>query len=201
MSLELRDKRHMNGGFTIVELLVVVAISLLLTSFAITYSNIAKNQNALAVEESKISQFILRARSLSIATYGGNPANGQPVACGYGVKFNLAANPQTYSIFEYSPVVAPNPCPALSTITTIAAGQELQYAVSGWNVPLSSGVKLNSQADSLLTILFYPPEPTALLSKDGQNFVAGPMSIYLSTIDGSANATLSVNSAGQINFQ
>lgn len=193
--------RALRAGFTIVELLVVVAISLLLTSFAITYSNIAKNQNALAVEEAKISQFMIRARSLSIATYGANPANGQPVACGYGVKFNLGATPQTYSIFTYSPVVAPNPCPSLSSIATISADQELPYSQSSKDVPLSTGVKLNSQADSLLTILFYPPEPTALLSKDGQNFVPGPMSIYLSTVDGSANATLSVNSAGQINFQ
>src|SRR5665213_2287500 len=84
-------------AFTLIELIIVVAISALLSTLAITYSSIGRNSVSLSVEASKISQFILQAKQLSIATYTSASAS-----CGYGVAFNMAA--QTYSIFAYDPV-------------------------------------------------------------------------------------------------
>jgi prepilin-type N-terminal cleavage/methylation domain-containing protein len=189
------------NGFTLVEILVVLGISALLSGMAIAYSNVSRNATALTVEEAKISQFILRAKSLAIATYGGTFTSGSPVFCGYGVTFNLGATPQTYSIFAYSPVTAPTACPTGSSISSISSAQEIQYSSGSWHVPLTNGVRLLSQADSLVTILFYPPDPRIFLSHDNASFVSAPLKVHLQTTDGNNSANLSINAGGQILFQ
>src|SRR5581483_10920311 len=157
------QKNRARRAFTIIELLIVVAISAMLSTLAITFSSVGKNQVALSVEGAKIGQFILQAKQLAIATYG---AGGN---CGYGVSINMAA--QTYSIFAYTPAGAP-PCIGISSTTAhLASGilnsEEQQYSPSTWNIPVAHGVVVQSQIDSLLAVIFYPPDPTTFLSHDG----------------------------------
>jgi prepilin-type N-terminal cleavage/methylation domain-containing protein len=219
----LRDRRGARRAFTIVELLVVIAIMALFSTLAITYSNVGRNEVALTVEESKISQFILQAKQLSLTTY----STGQSSSCGFGLMFDLAtssAQPyQTYSIFAYSPNVTTGPtCPSLASTTAHlendgiatsppppAHDEEQKYTDGTWNVPVSHGVVVQSvtgSADptqnSLMAILFYPPEPTVFLSSDGTTFPANLSSLIVSlqTIDGKNSETLTVNSEGQITF-
>src|SRR5205823_134766 len=95
-------------GFTIVELLIVVAISAMLASIAIGYSSISRNQVALSVETAKVAESIIRAKSLAIATYASIPGT-----CAYGVSVDIAQN--RYSIFAFTPSPAKYgpvpPCP------------------------------------------------------------------------------------------
>ena len=65
-----------NSGFTLIEMLIVVAISAMLAAIAIGYSGVERDQTALSVEVTEISQFILQARSLAIATYGNAAGSG-----------------------------------------------------------------------------------------------------------------------------
>jgi prepilin-type N-terminal cleavage/methylation domain-containing protein len=190
-------------AFTLIEILVVVAISTLLSTLAIIYSSKTRNSIELTVEEAKISQFILQAKQLSIATYNTTGST----SCGYGVSFNFAAKPQTYSIFSYDPQGSP-PCPAIADVTTNLAGgigqnEEQQYTENTWDIPVGQGVKLSNAAnDSLAGILFYPPDPVTFLSHDGNIFstTLGTQKIYLSTVDGGNSATLTVNAEGQVDF-
>ncbi len=183
-------------AFTLIELLVVVAISAFLSAIAITYSSIGRNQVALSVEEAKIVQMILQAKSLSIATYG----NGA-TSCGYG--FLVDAATQTYSIFSYDPSGAP-PCPAASTITTLDANAEQSYTQGTWQVPVSNGVKIEPQQGfpNLKAVLFYPPDPAVFLSEDNQTIdqPSKTLYIYLATADGKSTATISINPEGQVNL-
>ncbi len=195
-------------GFTLLELLIVIAISAMLSAIAITYTSIARNQVALSVETAKASQFILRAKSLAIATY-----NSAPGTCGYGASFNIANN--TYSLFAYTPdpskyngTVSPCPSVASTTALGISSGEMGQSSQSSWNVPLANGVRMESggNGDDLALVLFSPPDPAVLISRDGQNFLDPAATqnitskVYLITADGSASATISVSAAGQINF-
>ncbi len=187
-------------GFTIIELLVVLAISALFSTLAITYSSVGRNTVALTVEESKISQFILQAKQLSIATY----ASGGTKSCGYGVVFNLDPTPplpQTYSIFSYDPGPGDPTCPS-GSITGISSDEEKPYTDGTWQVPISSGVRLASSSDNLAAILFYPPVPTVFLSSDGATFstTVSSLNVYLESVDGENNKTMAVNSEGQITF-
>ena len=47
-----------NSGFTLIEILIVVAISAMLAAITIGYSSVERDQTALSVEETEISQFI-----------------------------------------------------------------------------------------------------------------------------------------------
>ena len=180
-----------SGGFTLVELLIVVAISAMLSALAITYSSIGRNEVALSIDESKISQFIVQAKGLAIATYTSGVGT-----CGYGVAIDPAS--QTYSIFAYHPNGAP-PCPPVSSISSIATGTEEQPYTSGtWRVPVSTGVRLQGPND--FVILFYPPDPTVLLSNDGVTLEQASLAINLTTVDGENHGTILVNSQGQVSF-
>jgi prepilin-type N-terminal cleavage/methylation domain-containing protein len=191
------DSKDHRSAFTLIELMIVIAISALLSALAITFSSVGRNEVALSVETSKISGFILQAKELSIATYSAS----SPI-CGYG--FTLDANTQTYSIFAYSPVVVP-PCPALGSITTITSDQEKEYTPGTWQIHVSNGVVIQPAAespDSLVTVLFYPPDPAVLLSNDGITFEnpATTLNVYLKTVDGQNSATIGVNPEGQVDF-
>ena len=56
-------------GFTLIEILIVLAITAVLSGLAIVYTHVGQNQISLSIEESKIAQLILEAKELSIATY------------------------------------------------------------------------------------------------------------------------------------
>ncbi len=206
-----RATRAHRRAFTLIELLIVVAISAIFSTLAITYSSVGRNATTLTVEEAKISQFILQAKQLSLSTYTVGNATS---SCAFGMTFDLAATPQTYSIFSYDPGT-PN-CPSDDTITNITTDQEKEYTNGTWKVPVAQGVVLKSQDnnDGLVTILFYPPAPDVFLLREAdisnggsgpQTFGSGPnnpgsASVYLETIDGKNSATFSVDSEGQISF-
>ncbi len=199
----------MKKGFTIIELLVVLAISAMLSAIAITYTGMERNQIALSVETAKIAGLILRAKELSITTYAQSPST-----CAYGVSFNIAAN--TYSIFAFNPDAAKYsasipPCPGAASVLDAGIAQSsevVQYSLETWNIPLANGVHMQSggNGDDLAVVIFYPPAPTTIMSRDGERFLDPQTTpnmtslVYLATGDGTTHATIAVNAAGQISF-
>jgi prepilin-type N-terminal cleavage/methylation domain-containing protein len=181
-----------NSGFTLIEVLIVVAISAMLAALAIGYSGVERDQAALSVEETKISQFILQARALALATYG----NTAGTACGYGVSFNPSQ--RTYSVFAYVPG---GECPSVSDITSApGAATEARYTDETWEVHPQDDITLPASApDTLSLILFYPPDPTTFLFGASGDPMS-QASIYLESADGKSSRTISVNSAGQVSF-
>jgi prepilin-type N-terminal cleavage/methylation domain-containing protein len=204
-------------GYTLIELLVVVAISAMLATIAVVYTNVAKHETTLSVESAKVADAVIQAKNLAIATYGSANPPSAPKVCGYGVSVNAAAG--TYSIFAYAPLALKYPdlvkggvlqfCPSLASTTAEGIrpgasprGEMDQYSPSTWNVPLASDVRIapGSNADALVFVLFYPPDPATLMSNDGVTIVTSTSRIYLATTDGNASTTVTVNGAGQITF-
>jgi len=186
------------SGFTLIEVLIVIAISAMLAAIAIGYSGVGRNQTALSVEETKISQFILQARTLAIATYGGNTG-----ACGYGVSFDPTK--QTYSLFAYAPGLPS--CPSASTVQadgpTSIEGAEQIYTDETWQVHIGTGVILSASGTSSLDlVLFYPPDPKTFLVQLNalEVFTYETSDVDLVTSDGMSSKIISVNSAGQVSF-
>jgi prepilin-type N-terminal cleavage/methylation domain-containing protein len=180
-------------GFTIIELLIVIAVSAMLAAIAIVYTRSGQSRVALSVEAAKISGFMLRAKELAVATYSGSGAS-----CGYGVAFDITN--QTYSIFSYNPAGAP-PCPRASNIVSIAPSDIASSTPGTWNVPMPPGVIMQSgsNCDSIQYVLFYPPAPTVFLVDNGlAGFAHQTSYVYLSTTDGNASEVITVNQAGQV---
>ncbi len=206
-------------GFTLIEILVVLAITAVLSSLAIVYTHVGQNQISLSIEESKVAQLILEAKELSLATYSDNSAT-----CAYGVAFNYAstAASSTYSLFAYNAATTNLPgyggrqiCPSLAS-TSIAFDTSTfqKYQSGSWQVHTARGVVLDdsggSASDTIQYILFFPPNPCTLISFDGNIFHSDCSSItspppsgahvYLKTADGSMSRTITVNPAGQVSL-
>jgi len=208
MTTRAREKKQ---GFTLIEVLIVIVISAILATVAITYNSVSRNQIALSVETAKVEETLLSAKNLAIASYVGSPAT-----CAYGVAFNVASN--TYSVFAYQPVpydpsTSTLPCPDPADVTAIGPDQITAYSPGTWEVPLANGVHFASSTngDALIIALFYPPGPATLLSTDGSVFADSPASstfldpstptkVYLVTADGKSSSTVLVNPGGQISL-
>jgi prepilin-type N-terminal cleavage/methylation domain-containing protein len=202
-------------GFTLVEILIVLAVTALLSSLAIVYTHVGQNQISLSIEESKIAQFILEAKELSVATYSSNSPT-----CAYGVAFNYASS--SYSLFAYNAAVASPEyggrqiCPSLaSTSVAFDTAAVQQYQSGSWQMHTAPGVVLDGSggaaSDTIQYILFYPPDPCTMINlvqqttflSDCSSVAGSPLptvDVYLSTADGSMSRVITVNPAGQVNL-
>ena len=167
-----------------VEVLIVIAITALLSSFILTYTSTGRDQITLSVEEAKVAQTILRAKSLTLATYGGDQ-----VPCGYGVNFDYAAKPQTFSLFRYDK----KGCADIQYM-------ESQYVTMLSSSTLNDAVRFMDTPDNLEYIFFVPPNPDTYLWQPGLNATTTSGAISLTTRRGDFIRTVDVNSAGQISF-
>ena len=186
------------SGFTLIEMLIVVAISAMLATIAITYSGTERDQIALSVEQTKIAQFVLQARSLALATYTNQPGT---LVCGYGVFFDTAAN--TYSIFAYQPPTTTT-CPAESSLSwSSISSYETSYTQETWKVQPQSHITFSASSGgvgvSSPMVFFYPPNPDTFFF-DGSGSQLTSLSINLKGAGGETPPPITIDSAGQVNF-
>lgn len=164
-----------DAGFTVVELLVVVSITAMLSSVLILYSRIGERQILLFREQAKVINLIARAKSLALQTY----IDGTSV-CGYGIHFSL---PSTMILFR-------------DLAADCAASDNVYSGVSEdfSHLILSAGIVFSSS--DVTDILFIPPDPTVKLDNGGKNSGV----ITMQTIDGGTQARVKINSSGQISI-
>jgi prepilin-type N-terminal cleavage/methylation domain-containing protein len=201
-------KLRPSKGFTLIELLIVLVITALLSGIAITYSHIGQSEESLSIEASKISELILQAKALSIATY-----NANSTTCAYGVHFDFTT--QTYSLFAYDSAVPINNsaqlyCPTYASTTAqgVILADMQPYASGGtWQIPVSKGVVIESSSpvntNPILTdVLFFPPDPLTLMSTDDTTFPTSTPStqVYLKESVGNGTISISVSPAGQVQY-
>ncbi len=199
----------MRAGFTLIEILIVVAISALLAGLVITYSSVGRNEVALSVQSTAIAQTLSRAKSLAIAAYG-SQTPGAPHVCGYGVAFDFAAD--TYSLVSYEP--ASGKCSDASAVRSggVPSAELHSYSSDTWHRVVGGGLQLRgtgSAGPAAALVLFYPPDPTTLVSTDlciagdagcTYTFPLQPGTIYLLTSDNSAAQNVTIGTAGQISW-
>lgn len=186
-------------GFTLVEVLVVVAITSLLAGAVLTYSSRGRTQVALYVESAKLAQVALRAKSLAIATYN-NP--GTP--CGYGVHLDIPNN--TYSLFSYSPKDANGDLNCASIVNSPIDTTDPAYSpIENFDMQKSvQFVDLPSSDNGIQEVLFVPPDPkTYIWVRGGLSQPASDITGQIELVavnDPASVLRLRISSAGQINF-
>lgn len=196
---ESRATNRTRRGFTLIEVLVVVGITTILAGMVLTYSSRGRNQVALYVEAAKLSQVILRAKSLAIATY--ISATQGPV-CGYGVHIDYATG--SYSLFSYNPVDC-------SPISISGGAINMEDAASNYKAietnQLAQGViygvgSNDPNSPKLTDIFFIPPDPATLIWSEGSGVASNLASnvSLVSAADPQSGITVRASTAGQITF-
>ena len=174
-------------GFTLIEILIVVAITSLLSAYLILYNGTNRQQVNLSVEQAKLSQVIFRAKSLAVAT-----ATGGGLVCGYGVYLDYAKS--SYAIFRYTQ-------PSCNSISAIDPADSAHYTQVD-SATLASPLILAKIGNTNLGIVFFkPPNPNTILwDTDGVIASSGTLTAHLQGSDSSLIATVNVSTAGEISF-
>lgn len=188
-------KKNKVGGFTLIEIIVILGIISLLTSYLIVYNKINTNQIQLTIDQSALVETINKAKVLSMSTYisGGAP-------CGYGV---IIKYPQSYALFKYGSSTQIQFCQNI-TSSSINITDPTYIEIEKYN--LSSNILFEQRQSYMNIIFFIPPIPQVLIWKDGSGYAIKESDvnfesyIYLTTQDGSFKKTIKVNVAGQISF-
>jgi hypothetical protein len=117
-------------------------------------------------------------------------------------------------LFGYGIAGSPD-CPSLASTTAYGLAPSglpspiLEFSAGTWQIPVAQGVVLVSptdpvtpHSDAVTDVLFFPPAPTILMSRDDTTFLSPAQTsyIYLRTTDGRNSAVISVSPAGQVNF-
>lgn len=195
MNYKLRNKNCGNHaergdkGFTLLELLVVLGITLLLSAGLIFYNRTSENQLLLFRDQQKIISALQRAKSFSLETFSQAEA-----PCGYGVNFSL---PNTVVIFKD---LSPSSDPQCSDIDFVYSGDSKgdcqNYAECVEKIYLDKNVKFSELG--LNNIVFIPPNPNIIIDKDPNKAEA---LIKIKSSTGQTEKIIKVNNRGQITAQ
>ena len=180
------------NGFTLLEILVVVGITVVLTAMVAGYSRESSRQLALVGTETKMLNLLSRAKFLSVETFFGGGRSGDQRICAYGVKVDVSS--QEMFIFQdlsSTPGCLPdNPLGnndgRYSGINERLAGElnEVKLAnttLAFWETDLSEAI-------------FIPPEPRTKIN----NSDISEASIKVKIKEGNGQFIITVNKYGQI---
>lgn len=131
----------MKDGFTLVETLVVVAITLFLSGLLLTYNRSTDDKVVLAAEQARVTGFLFRARAFALQK---NVGQGSAEACGFGVHFEV---PRTMTLFK-------DVCPADFQYGT--GDEDLETVVLNGRVTLDEN-NLPCDKDRVCYVVFESP--------------------------------------------
>ncbi|MBI2446407.1 MAG: prepilin-type N-terminal cleavage/methylation domain-containing protein [Parcubacteria group bacterium] len=141
-------KNNIPKGFTLIEILVVLAIIVIITSVVIFNIGSERQNSALLRSVQKLSLDLRRAQSFALSSKVFKTIG---IPCGWGVHFNGMGS-DNYVIFAD---LALNPnCSDRDFIRAADGSEDFE------TIYLESGITVNSLSSGLSDIVFTPPEPT-----------------------------------------
>ena len=180
-----KDKK----GFTLVELLVVMALVVMLTSTLIIYSRTSERQFVLLRDEAKIIGALQQAKSQSLGSF---IVPGGQSTCGYGVHFATTS----IVIFKDLSPSASSTCFDVNNVYDTAGQPQGQC---GNNEECVSVIQLDKAVEfsafDFHDIVYIPPDPKIIIdnSPKTQSYVR------IRTVDGNLEREIGVNVFGEIN--
>lgn len=189
----MRNSRNKTSGFTLIEVLVAVAVALILGVTALIGYNSAQKKLALERSAFRLAQEIRRAQEMAMAEEE-YEAEGVPVG-GYGIYLRKRPSPQdSYVLFRdlpdiYLPFDNPNQHydPGSETVKVISCEE---------------GVVIKDLGANHVNIIFKPPYPHVYIADNDGIDLGDETAIVLSLEeDSSVTKTIYVNKAGLIDVQ
>ncbi|MCL5010593.1 MAG: type II secretion system GspH family protein [Patescibacteria group bacterium] len=174
-------------GFTIIELLVTVAVIMILSAILVGAGSQSKNQQALNQTASFLAQTLSQYQEKAMGAQQGDCHDAGLKACGFGLNF------KKNNAFFQPFIDCASDCASSSHTLT---GQD---AVSG-NTSLNARVKLcDVDPSNNLDIVFVPPDPQIYIQNLSWNKEAQVVICLQS--DGSRQKKVKINSAGRIEIE
>lgn len=177
----------MRKGFTLIEILIVISILGILTTFLVAATRTSDKNILIYADQSKLVGVIARAKSLSIETFK------ERSICGYGVHFEPAEN--RYFVYSYTD-------PSAACRLTAHQTNNTDYRTVS-EYPLAEGIVFstadggeNALPDNLTDVFFKPPRPTIYFSP-ALEIARIPLKIR----GGETIAVMTVSYAGQITIE
>jgi prepilin-type N-terminal cleavage/methylation domain-containing protein len=182
-----KNNRVSTAGFTLIETLVVVAITLILSGLAVTYSRSGERQVVLYKDQAVVVGVINQAKSFAAQKYRDPGIAGDYEFCAFGVHFESGS--RDFVLFQDlgagTCVYDPN-----NANYRYDAGADPSEAISTHS--LDSRLEFGNLPDGSLDVFFIPPDITASSSTDL------PVSITIKTIDGELEVVTTFAPGGQI---
>lgn len=180
---------HNERGFTLIEMLVIISVTIILSAILIGYSREAGRQLLLVNNQAKLVSLIARAKSLSTSTFLQDPlpaGPSDPKTCGYGA--HLAGVSGEIFIFRDMAVDCSLSDNKYTSSDTRLAGELNVFKLDAKVVQFASDNTFND-------IIFIPPDPTIVINSDVSVQEAV---ISIETKDGFGKVVVKVNNAGRI---
>ena len=177
------------SAFTLIEMLVIISVTLVLSTILIGYSRESSRQLLLINSQAKLVSLISRSKSLSTATFLENSSlptgPSDPRICGYGIHLDQGAG----EVFIFRDM-------AVNCSTSDKKFALGDAKLSGQLDIFKMDKNTTQFADTTLSdVVFVPPDPTVVINGDGsvQEAVLG-----IELKDQSSKVIVKINNAGRI---
>lgn len=137
----------MNNGFTLIEMLTVMAIIVLITSVVIFNIGLERQNSALFRSAQNLS---LNLRQIQNYALSSKTFRTIGIPCGWGIHFN-GVNSIGYVIF--ADLALNQNCSDRDFIRAANGSEDFE------TVSLESGIRISSLSDNLSDVVFTPPDP------------------------------------------
>jgi len=183
------SSRRNGAGFTLIELMVVMAIVTFLTTILVGYSRQSGRQLLLSSAEARILSLVSRAKFLSIETFLKDLGGAGPTrkVCAYGVHMDTVKN-EIFIFQDRKPAAAG--CPASDKYEPGANDARLFGELDSVKIDPD----LMTLDGTLKDIVYIPPDPDVIINNSG----AGEATIKVDLKDGSGGFVITVTNAGQV---
>ncbi|MDO8574969.1 MAG: prepilin-type N-terminal cleavage/methylation domain-containing protein [bacterium] len=138
----------MNRGFTLIEMLVVLAITVIITGVVIFNIGAERQNSALMRSAQKLSLDLRRAQNFSLSS---KVFKNLGVPCGWGAHFNGIGS-DSYIIF--ADLAVNQNCSDRDFIRAANGSEDFE------TINLESGITVSSLSSGLSDVVFTPPDPT-----------------------------------------
>ena len=182
-------------GFTLIEALIVIMVTMMMTSILITSSRTSNKQIILFKEQALLINTLSRAKALALSGFQPSLTTGDtpdPV-CGWGVHF--PEDGKSYILFKDLGTIIPKPsCVSAGTYSDDETFETFTLD------PAIQVSDLTPTVNAKLDVVFRPPQPTVYI-----NGVTGTSATQASVslgIIGAPNAsTITITQGGQISVE
>lgn len=175
-----KNQKRKLAGFSLLEVIVVIGITILLSTIAVTYNRSNERQLRIFRSQSEIVGVINRARALALERFD-EPVEGMEL-CGVGVRFDNSNN-----FYIFRDIESPDNC--LDSDRSYSGGEE-----DFESFELGPQVEFVGDDIDGLEVLFISPHLDVVSSR------SFPVEIEISSPD-TNNAKIFISAVGQVSIQ